>query len=661
MPEEHVPPIFCPECLSYFPPDLCSCSFCGRARSVTDNSTPALMPGWQLPLGGKPAGSVLFNENKLVTAWSGPGDHPKTGGMSCFDLEERQILWSVPLEMPPLGRPVISGGTICQLSGHRAAPSRIEFLSSDGETAGCCNLEGTAAPRLLAFEGGAVCCALSSGTLMAVDPHTRTCRKITRFEEPRLNPPQSISLMDKRIFLIANGARPGQVIAVQGKAAAALFTLPDPCYFTNLFLGGKREFYVSDEMGRLFALDDSGRKRWCFQAGNGKSPSPRLGRAAAGNDSIFLGGTDHRVRSLERGSGKLRWEREVDGSVMGRPLLWDNDLLICSDSHGFMYGLDASDGHSIWQYQCRPAGQTSVRGNLTRWKDYLVYSAGGSSGDTAGILGAIPFHAGRHDWAAARAESGGGHREAAIHYALMAGACSDEEQEGFLEKSARAFTKARQAEWGARLWFGVGSRKKAMEANDRAAQTWRVNDPVRAAHYYLTNAGILENEGFILEAAEYQKKAESLAPLPYLSLSLMTDPRLDQYQPGQITLRIKNTGRSDAKCVKVHVGGNLLQPVRFFADRREYVPPNRWWDLELSITPSRAENRLEVCVECQEREESPEPLRFYFHGTISAAPGPITIKTGDMVKGKIRVSAEGDRPVRLEIGDSVFSEIEVET
>lgn len=582
----------------------------------------------------------------------------------CLDTDTQETIWKFPLDRPAIGSPVIFGDWILQLTGRRAPdPARMLVFNRDFELAWSYDFPYPVTPKIVSFNTEWAYCAVSDGSIVSINPAGRKGGSICHWDTtPRLNPPQKFLIHNNNTFYLATGTRPGQVLRIQGKNYSSIFTASDHVYLTDLLVPGGSLLYTSDDHGHLYAVDSTGKIAWTFEGVNSKNSVIRLGGLALSGNHLFFGAGDHQMRCLNRQTGEIEWQTNLGGTVMVRPLIWNDALLICGDSHGQTYGLNIDSGEIIWQYGESSSMHWSICGNLLRHNDRVLFSTRSTNpiGEPGGRLWSMPFHGGQHMWAAQMLDAHNQPRDAAEQYVLQAQWSLDiDKRISLLEKANENWEREYEPEWGARLWQGVGERQRAADGYEKASQIWSIRDPGRAAFYCLLAADVLDQDNQSEAAEKMRNRAGALSPLPYLCLELATNPTLIQHESGEITLRIKNTGRAPARNIDVHVGGTLLHSVHFSADPQQEIPANRWWHLTMNITPTRLENQLDVCVECVDRKERGEPFRHFFTGKILATPAPITIKAGDMVKGKIKLKGFKDEPIRVEVGDMVMSEIEI--
>lgn len=88
---------------------------------------------------------------------------------------------------------------------------------------------------------------------------------------------------------------------------------------------------------------------WHHQAGKEISTTAPI----AVGDSVFFGGSDGIVRSLDARTGKVQWSFATDGRVFYPPSYFSNRLFVGS-ADGWVYALEAATGKSLWRFRAAP-------------------------------------------------------------------------------------------------------------------------------------------------------------------------------------------------------------------------------------------------------------------------------------------------------------------
>ncbi len=113
--------------------------------------------------------------------------------------------------------------------------------------------------------------------------------------------------------------------------------------------------------------------RWSFRTHGGISSSPTVA-----DDTVFLGGNDHRVYALALRTGKPRWTYAADDEVMTAPLVdggvvvigegnnhadesmfMPNDYLLLGDGTNAIVGLDERTGRELWKRRVPGSAMTT--------------------------------------------------------------------------------------------------------------------------------------------------------------------------------------------------------------------------------------------------------------------------------------------------------------
>lgn len=97
--------------------------------------------------------------------------------------------------------------------------------------------------------------------------------------------------------------------------------------------------------GFVIAWDaDTGKELWRFNSGPIES-TPLLR-----NDTIYVGGWDHKVHAINAKTGRLKWSFEGDDQINTSAAYWRGTIYIASDG-GTLYALDAGTGKLRWSAQ----------------------------------------------------------------------------------------------------------------------------------------------------------------------------------------------------------------------------------------------------------------------------------------------------------------------
>ncbi len=128
--------------------------------------------------------------------------------------------------------------------------------------------------------------------------------------------------------------------------------------------------YVTGMDHQLYALDaQSGQEQWSLDLAGTMVGTPVLGE----NNMLYTGTLDHAVYAVNTQSHRQAWKFETQGWVWGHPLLSDGNLYV-GDLNGFVYALDAATGKQLWQVDTGGA----VTGSPALFNDsiYVINEAG---------------------------------------------------------------------------------------------------------------------------------------------------------------------------------------------------------------------------------------------------------------------------------------------
>jgi len=109
--------------------------------------------------------------------------------------------------------------------------------------------------------------------------------------------------------------------------------------------------YVAAMDGKLNALDAGTLtpvSAFSFKTDAGLLMEPTL----ANNETLLVGGIDHKLYALDPKTGKPRWSQPFEGGnwFWARPLVKDSTAYV-ADLDGNVYGVDLKDGRRLWSFQ----------------------------------------------------------------------------------------------------------------------------------------------------------------------------------------------------------------------------------------------------------------------------------------------------------------------
>ena len=103
--------------------------------------------------------------------------------------------------------------------------------------------------------------------------------------------------------------------------------------------------YVASDDGNLYALDGkTGEKKWDREVGSFASTI-----TFAPDNSIVSGSSKGKITSLDKTTGKVKWEyKTIDWSI-DAPQLSPDGILVGKDVHNIIFGLDPKTGKKLWK------------------------------------------------------------------------------------------------------------------------------------------------------------------------------------------------------------------------------------------------------------------------------------------------------------------------
>jgi len=106
-----------------------------------------------------------------------------------------------------------------------------------------------------------------------------------------------------------------------------------------------QRLYATSRAGLVRAFDRlSGEPVW-----KSRLDTRIFGGASVGGQLLFVGG-DATVVALEKSSGEVRWRADVATEVLAPPVR-SGDVVVARAADGSLYGLSATDGHTLWRVQ----------------------------------------------------------------------------------------------------------------------------------------------------------------------------------------------------------------------------------------------------------------------------------------------------------------------
>ena len=162
-------------------------------------------------------------------------------------------------------------------------------------------------------------------------------------------------VVDKSLIVAGND---GVVAALDKRDGTARWTFATGAEILGPPAWSDATLVVGSGDGKIYALDDGGKKRWTFDAG-----LPVYGWPLIVDSTVYVGDNGGRMYALGLADGALRWKFErADYSIECQPATW-NDLVIFGAWDGYLYALQRDDGALRW----KSLGPKSSEGGAARY------------------------------------------------------------------------------------------------------------------------------------------------------------------------------------------------------------------------------------------------------------------------------------------------------
>ncbi|WP_076833906.1 MULTISPECIES: toll/interleukin-1 receptor domain-containing protein [unclassified Frankia] len=159
-----------------------------------------------------------------------------------------------------------------------------------------------------------------------------------------------------------------------------------------------RALYFGGHDCHVRAWSADGAELWAYRARKWFDAPPEIHE-----DSLFIGGYDHRLHRLDRATGRLDWYYPAGGQIKGTPTVF-GELVVFGSYDGVVYALDRKSGASRWTYEVGSAIKASpvVRGTVVYVgaRDGFLYALDARDGhslwrhETGGAVNSTPVSAG---------------------------------------------------------------------------------------------------------------------------------------------------------------------------------------------------------------------------------------------------------------------------
>ncbi len=145
---------------------------------------------------------------------------------------------------------------------------------------------------------------------------------------------------------------------------------------------------VGTRDGAVRAYSREGVSLWETRTGGPILAAPRID-----GETVYVGGSDGRLRALALGDGKERWSYDCKEEI-GSPPVLARGVLLFSTHQDTVFALDAATGAWKWHQRREPKAGFTIRGVATPTVDGETVYAAWSDGTVA----ALDLHTGKPRW-----------------------------------------------------------------------------------------------------------------------------------------------------------------------------------------------------------------------------------------------------------------------
>jgi len=644
-----LPVIFCPDCNTFLDSQASACPACGRKRLPSERLPEPGQPLWLRYVEGAIHSAVMAGSLVVYNA----GERNKPCGVYAFEQSNGELRWSFPTRHSVEAGVTLFGTHLyfatCGFLGSGAQLFCLEAETGRKTwekelTAGVWSrpLVDEARVYIGQEDGQVLCFANRDGTPLCYQPVGLPRGRVW------------LELVDG-VLLALSGQ--GQILALNPLALERIWHTPleldggitsPPCAADGqVFFGG--------EGGQLLRLDLRSRKVTLLT----RVPGNIVAAPAYADGVLFFGAVsksdahEHYLHACDPDTGQPLWKSpEFKHSLSSQPFAGEG-LVVAGFTQTGLILLDARTGEFAWDFPARSEARLFSHPILHEGSIY--------AGTDTGHVFALPWHLGKYDWAARLCKARGDCEQAGTYYVLAAqNTLKEDKKEGYYQQAVACWQDAGRMELAGRLlWEGLIEEEKAAEAYIKAGKQWKGTDNQRAAEYYNLAAQLyhqLDNEA---EEKSCAQLAQKLALGPLLRIKPWNIPSMTQYQEGRITFRLENVGRRDAVGLTLNLGGSLMEPVTCQVE--DSLPPgeNSYFDITLTIVPSKAQNELVI----QAEYGAAGAKKRYFstsHAIVDAAEAPIEVEMTDVVALKgIKITNPQNRRMHIKLDGVIAPNINI--
>jgi len=607
-------PIFCPQCQAYLGPrPACTCGWT-RSRPLPASG----QLDWQVEAGGPVAALSLafFDSGALLLVSLGRRGEPG-GGLLALDPRNGEERWRYRTPAAVEGSAVQVRDRL--LFGDEAG--HLHALDAGGRPVWAAPLElgsplRTPAPdpddEVLTYV------TTASGTVAALD--ARRGRIVWRWVLPGNLTLPTPPLPLGPVLLVAAAGAPwegGILSALRRTDGREVWRLGLEANPHAPLSAAEGRILLALTDGTLHALDPRSRlPHWTFQTRGGR---PIVAAPAVAGETIYVAAHDHCLYALDSASGQVRWSFDAGHGLVTPPQPVESGVCV-GDNRGRLWLIEAEGGEKLWSLKlaARPAAPAGP----------LVHQGIVYGGTSEGRVVALPWHLGRWEDLARRAEDCARLAEAAVWWALA----------GESERAADLFARAGRHEPAARIYETCRGRLTD------AARTWeqaaaRADFP---AYYWDRAARLWDKLDQRAQAESCRRRAAEARGGPYLAVEVIGSDPFRRGDVGTLRLCVANEASAVACDLQIGVEGDQIRSVS--PRRRPELAEGDRWDLRLdNIEPLQSGTiRLVLVVQYTDRHGTPYISRWETRVQVAPPERP-PIQATNLFTGPARVThVEGD-------------------
>lgn len=307
-----------------------------------------------------------------------------------LDMETGELNWKSPNLSSNVVTPItlLSGDNgdliIAAQQGGRVAALRASDGGRVWETDALSSITNAGPIIVNTNAGQRIIVAVSAGRLLALsgDGTIDTEWKVS-LGKYGISPTTSMSLSsDGTLLFICGSDSKLYAIDVRKGSLAYSISLPANSLVTPVVAGDQ---VITSNMRLVSAYKAlGGSSQWTFNPRGEIVGSPSVGRDATGKIVLYFGTRNGTFYAVDN-TGAQVWKADVGQGFTGSPLVLPS-MIVCGTNNGLLFGLDPSNGNTIWQYRLKTerAAQSQNGGRGGRRQRFDGGGLDGADGNPGG-------------------------------------------------------------------------------------------------------------------------------------------------------------------------------------------------------------------------------------------------------------------------------------